>query len=142
MPDEAVPRCFIDANIWLYAFIAADDAAKTARAGALIRSSRPVVSIQVINEVCVNLLRRGIFSEDAMPTLIDSFFATSDVIHPNQLMLVEASKLREQYSLSFWDSQIVASALQAGSSVLHTEDMQHGLIVHGRLAISNPFVSG
>ena len=128
MPDEVAPLAFIDANVWLYAFIAADDAAKTARAGELIRGSRSVVSVQVINEVCVNLLRRGIFAEAAMPALIDSFFATTAVIHPNHAMLVEASKLRERYSLSFWDSQIVASALQAGTPILYTEDMQHGLV--------------
>jgi len=48
--------------------------------------------------------------------------------------------LRRRYSLSYWDSTIVAAALNSGAEVLYSEDMQHGLTVEGRLEIRNPFV--
>jgi predicted nucleic acid-binding protein len=47
--------------------------------------------------------------------------------------------LRESYSLSHWDSLVVAAALQADTSILYTEDMQDGLIVANQLTIVNPF---
>jgi predicted nucleic acid-binding protein len=97
------------------------------------------VSVQVINEVCVNLLRRAAFAESAIPSLIESFFATCEVVHPSQGTLVTASTLRQRYSLSFWDSLIITAAIEAGASILHTEDMQHGLLVDGKLTIVNPF---
>jgi len=53
--------------------------------------------------------------------------------------LLKASALREQYAFSFWDSTIVSSALQAGASVLYSEDMQAGLVVENRVRIINPF---
>jgi len=40
---------------------------------------------------------------------------------------------------SYWDSHVVAAALDAGCTKLYSEDMQHGLIVKHILVIQNPF---
>jgi len=135
MPDnQATNNCFIDTNIWLYAFIEADDTTKSGIARALIQESEPVVSVQVINEVCVNLLRRQIGQ------LIESFYEKCRVVELTESGLLIASQLRQRYALSFWDSTIVATALNAGVPVLYSEDMQHGLTIEGRLQIRNPFL--
>ncbi len=42
-------------------------------------------------------------------------------------------------SISFWDAAIVASAIEAGCSVLLTEDLNHGKIIAG-VQIQNPFL--
>lgn len=46
--------CFLDTNIWLYAFIPAQSAAKAATAKQVIQQSDIIISSQIINEVCVN----------------------------------------------------------------------------------------
>ena len=133
-------RCFIDTNIWLYAFIEGDDRRKSAHAKALIEASSAVsVSTQVINEVCVNLIKKAQFSEQQVQQLIESFYAKYLVIELGKPLLLKASALREQYTFSFWDSTIVSSALYADASVLYSEDMQDGLVVENRLRIINPF---
>jgi predicted nucleic acid-binding protein len=71
--------------------------------------------------------------------LIDSFYEKYDIVPLDQDLLIRASELREQYSLSFWDSMIVASALYAEVRVLYSEDMQNGLVVEGKLQIVSPF---
>ena len=139
MPANFISPCFIDSNIWLYAFVQSSDPAKTTTARSLIQSTQPVLSTQVINEVCVNLLRLAHFSEDQIQHLITSFYEKYPVISLDLSILLLASQLRQRYSLSFWDGPIVASALTAGVSVLYTEDMQHGLIVEDQLQILNPF---
>jgi predicted nucleic acid-binding protein len=50
MPDRE-PRCLIDSNIWLYAFIRGGDADKTARARSLVETSDATLSTQVIKEL-------------------------------------------------------------------------------------------
>ena len=55
------------------------------------------------------------------------------------LVVKNASSLRQQYSFSFWDSLIIASALEAGVTLLYSEDMQDGILVAGTLEIINPF---
>jgi predicted nucleic acid-binding protein len=47
--------------------------------------------------------------------------------------------MAERYGFSIYDAMIVAAALQADCDTLWSEDMQHGLIVEGRLRIADPF---
>ncbi len=141
MPDSMSGPCFVDTNIWLYAFIDTDGKAKSDAARELLQSSEPVVSVQVINEVCVNLLKRAAFTEEQLRELIVAFYEKYRVAELTESTLLMASEMRERYSLSFWDSQIVSSALAAGVGVLYSEDMQHGLSVEGRLEIANPFLT-
>jgi predicted nucleic acid-binding protein len=132
--------CFIDTNVWLYAFIEGDDPHKSARAKLLIEASRDViVSIQVINEVCVNLIKKVQFSEQQVQQVIESFYAKYLVVELNKPLLLKASALRAQCAFSFWDSTIVASALYSDAAVLYSEDMQDGLVVENRVRIINPF---
>jgi predicted nucleic acid-binding protein len=56
-------------------------------------------------------------------------------------MHLKASRLRTQHQFSYWDSLIVAAALEAGCSVLYSEDMQDGQVIDGRLSIRNPLIS-
>ena len=60
-------------------------------------------------------------------------------IYPTPELYLRALDLRERYGFSFYDSLIIAAALEAGCTRLYTEDMQHGQQIQG-LAIENPFL--
>ena len=138
--DTEPASCFVNTNIWLYAFVEGDDLRKSTRAKSLLEASSAVIlSPQVINEVCVNLIKKVQFSEQHVRQLIESFYAKYRVVEVSKALLLTASALREQYALSFWDSTIVASALHAGASVLYSEDMQNGRVVESRVRIITPF---
>ena len=47
-------------------------------------------------------------------------------------------RIRGKYNGSFWDSLIVASALDNKCTVLYSEDMQHGLLIDNKLKVVNP----
>ncbi|MEW6102760.1 MAG: PIN domain-containing protein [bacterium] len=140
MPNSKRTTCFIDTNIWLYAFIEKDDKTRSETARGLIQETAPMLSTQVLNEVCVNLLKQANFTEEQVCQLIESFYEKYPVTELNKSVLLTASQLRQQYSLSFWDSTIIASALSVGVSILYSEDLQHGLIIERRLEVLNPFV--
>ncbi len=139
MPESNPVSCFIDTNVWLYAFVESQDEGKARIAKELIENNQPAISAQVINEVCVNLIRLSDISEDEIQTLIASFYRRYPIFELSREVLVQASRLRGRYAFSFWDSLIVSSALQSGAGVLYSEDMQDGLIVEDRLEIQNPF---
>jgi len=122
------------------AFIEGDDAAKSAIARKLIQDVEPVINAQIINEVCSNLIRQAKFTEAQVSQLIESFYEKYQVVELNQSVLLTASRLRQRYSLSYWDSTILASALNASVPILYSEDMQHGLRIEERLRLLNPFV--
>jgi predicted nucleic acid-binding protein len=133
-------NAFLDSNVWLYAFIKGQDSNKTAKAIILINALSTIfVSTQVINEVCVNLLRKQRASETEIRDVIDDFFTLYNVIELDQEQLIHASNLRERYSLSYWDSLIIAAALASKTSIIYSEDMQDGLLVENQVTLVNPF---
>lgn len=139
MPENNRLTCFIDTNVWLYAFIESQDKEKARLAKDLIESQSPVISSQIVNEVCVNLLRQTVISETEIEEVIEAFYRRYTVQEVSREVLVQASGLRERHSFSFWDSIIVSSALRSGVPILYSEDMQDGLKVENRLEIRNPF---
>jgi predicted nucleic acid-binding protein len=134
------PLCFVDSNIWLYAFIEAPESDKSHVAHRIITASRICISSQIINEVCVNLIKKAAFPEESIQNLIRSFFVRYPVAadHSEEL-LNTASELRTAYNFQFWDSLIVASALSLNAEILYSEDMHNGLLVQNKLRIVNPF---
>jgi predicted nucleic acid-binding protein len=131
---------FIDSNIWLYSFIDSYRE-KYEIAKNLIKSKEEkiVLSIQVVNEVCVNLLRKANFDESQIQELIDSFFKRYRFSRFDKDLLKKGSKLRERYSLSFWDSLILSAALLSNCDTIYSEDMQHNQLIENKLRIINPF---
>ena len=130
---------FVDSNVWLYALVANQDAHKEKTARKLTRSKNIAVSVKVVNEVCVNLIKKHNFDEAQIQKLIRSFFGRHQVIEIDRNILLNASTLRDKHSFSFWDSLIVSAALAANATTLYTEDMHDGLIVENKLKIVNPF---
>lgn len=139
MSDNA----FVDSNIWLYAFfLRPGEEPLHERAKTLIDMPvRHVISDQVIAEVSSNLLRKANMAEETLDEVVTSFYARCRVVSPSQQTHLTASRLRTRCQFSYWDSLIVASALEAGCLILYSEDMQDGLIVDGTLTIRNPLVA-
>jgi predicted nucleic acid-binding protein len=48
--------------------------------------------------------------------------------------------INERYGFSLYDSMVVSSALNVGSKVLYSEDLQDGKVIDGKLRVSNPFL--
>jgi predicted nucleic acid-binding protein len=141
MTDE---RCFVDSNIWIYAVTQSEDVPLNPRheaARTLIKEIQSYISVQVINEVSFNLVRKFKFTELNIQTLVKSFYKTY-VVCPvtDEVILLEASNIRHRYNISFWDSMLISTAIQSKCSIFYTEDMRHGLIVNGALTIANPFI--
>lgn len=134
---------FLDSNIWLYAFLAHQSQDKSSISQKLLldNQSQIAMSSQVIIEVAANLLRKGGFDELQIAKFIENAYAENLVIDVSREILLSASALRSHYSLSYFDSMIVAAALATHSTVLYSEDMQDGLVIHEQLTIVNPFVA-
>jgi predicted nucleic acid-binding protein len=52
-----------------------------------------------------------------------------------------ALDIASRYGFSWFDSLIVATALDAGCDTLYTEDLQHGQMIEGKLTVTNPFIN-
>lgn len=136
-------RVFVDSNVWLYAFVCRPgEESKHEIARELIEKPvRYIVSEQVVAEVSANLLRKAGIEEAHLIRLVESFYGRCQVVTPSLELHRSAHGLRYKYSLSFWDSLIVAAALEAGCNTLLTEDMRHGLVVEDQLSVLNPLLA-
>jgi predicted nucleic acid-binding protein len=56
----------------------------------------------------------------------------------DSLSVLNASRIEENYKVSFWDALIVSAASMANVSKILTEDLQSGQVIEG-IVIENPF---
>jgi predicted nucleic acid-binding protein len=136
-------RFFLDTNLFVYS-LDPSASAKARRATQLIRKAiatrNGVVSYQVVQEFFNVAFRR--FTPPMTLAEAEQYLATVFrpllAVHSSHALYAEGLRLRSRYRLSWYDSLIVAGALEAGCSVLYSEDMHEGQ-QFGELRIENPF---
>jgi predicted nucleic acid-binding protein len=131
-----MPGSFFDTNVLIY--LASEDAAKADRAEAVL-SSGGAISVQVLNELA-NVARRKMKMSWQDTNAFLSLLRGLLNVHPLAVETHETGlALAERYNLAIYDAMIAASALDADCDTLWSEDMQHGVVIDGRLRVVNPF---
>jgi predicted nucleic acid-binding protein len=77
-------------------------------------------------------------SFEKLQILSDIFWRKFKVVLLRKSSVDKALSLANQYKYSYWDSLIIASALENKCKILYTEDMQDGQIIEGKLKKENP----
>jgi predicted nucleic acid-binding protein len=127
---------FLDTNVLIYAFT---DDPKATIAQELLQH-RPVISVQGLNEfIHVSSRKLGLDWRKIKEAVADLRALCPTILALEVETQADALRISERYGYSIFDSCIVASALQAKSHTLWSEDMQHGIVIDGRLRIANPF---
>lgn len=136
-------RFFLDTNIFVYSF---DRSApkKALRAAQLIRQALTtgdgVISYQVAQEFFNVALRR--FDQAMTVAEAEQYLATVFrpliAVQSSPALLAEALRLNATHRLSWYDSLVVAAAIEASCSVLYSEDLQDRR-KFGSLRVENPF---
>ena len=130
---------FFDTNVLLYLLSA--DTAKADRAEALLAGGG-TVSVQVLNEFAAVASRKLRLPWAEVREVLATLRSVCALVPVTGDTHDGALHLAERHGLSFYDALIVAAALQAGCSTLHSEDMQDGQVFERRLTIRNPFPAG
>lgn len=131
---------FLDTNILVYAYDR-DAPAKRSVALRLIEQGwkslgETAVSVQVLQEMQVNLERRGVRQPEAAQIIRD--FALWPVVDNSLELLLAALSEQSRWQLSLWDALILAAARASGATEVLSEDFSHGQDYGGVRAI-NPF---
>ncbi len=137
-------RFFLDTNVFVYSFDPVAPA-KARRARELIRQAvgtrNGIVSFQVVQEFFNVALRR--FAQPMKVAEAEQYLATVFrpllSIHSSSGLYVEALQLAAKFQLSWYDSLIVAAAIEGRCEVLYSEDLSHGQRF-GETQVQNPFL--
>ena len=136
-------RFFLDTNIFVYAFDASAPG-KAKKAARLVRQAadtgQGIVSYQVVQEFFNVAFRR--FAQPMSVAEAEQYLITVFrpllAIHSSPSLYVEAMRIAGKHRLAWYDSLIVAAALEGQCEMLYSEDFQHGREIEG-LRIENPF---
>ena len=128
---------FVDTNILFYAHDR-DSGNKYVLAKAKLEQIwnglPPSVSVQVLQEFYVNLLRRKVSARVARETVSD--YLAWQVIDNDRNLLQQGMKDQERWQLSLWDALILAAARRAGAEVIWSEDFNPGQDYGGVLVVN------
>lgn len=136
-------RTFIDTNIFAYSFDQSD-LKKRNKASALIKKhlekGNGVISYQVVQEF-INVSYRKFKNPMTLRELeryLEDVLSHFWEVYASKDLIYSAIGIKEQFKYSFYDSLIIAAALEAGCSTLYSEDLQHQQKVYS-VEIINPF---
>ena len=136
----------VDTNVVVYS-LDRHEPAKRAKAGDLFNrlgqaGDRPVLLWQVAGELLSCLRKwedRGRIARTDTAFYLQRIRAMFPLIMPSPLILEKALELSARYSLSHWDSMLLAACLAAGVDRLYSEDLDSGM-TYETVTVVNPFV--
>ena len=134
-------RIALDSNILVYfagVQRVSEDRPKIERIQSLVEtlSATLVAPVQALGELFVVLRKAGASGADAREVLVrfaEGFAAPAS----ERATALAAADLAVDHKLQYWDALIVSAAVDAGCTLLLSEDMQHGFVTRG-LTIVNP----
>jgi predicted nucleic acid-binding protein len=136
----------VDTNVFVYA-LDSDEAVKQAKAQELLdrlvqQPGETILMWQVAAEL-LSCLRKWESAGHIAASDVESDFRDVLALFPLCIPTAEvfalSFDLRSRFSLSHWDSLLLASCKDAGVSTLYSEDMDAGTNYDG-LVIVNPFI--
>jgi len=137
-------KFFMDSNIPIYTFDSrfpnkqkkAHELVATA-----LRTRKGIISFQVVQEflnVATRKFETNLTQQEAEKYLNQVLAPLCEVFSSMELY-IQAVKVMDRWQYSFYDSLIIAAALEANCKILYSEDLQHGQIIE-TLTITNPFL--
>jgi predicted nucleic acid-binding protein len=132
-------RVFVDTNVLVHLFDSQQPGKQLRSAEVLASVRRPVVSTQVLAEFYVTVTRKfRIPMSHAEAVTAISRMQSWQVVAVDEETLNTALGLVAQFSMSFWDAQVAASAAAAGCDRLITEDLSGPEVILG-VVRENPY---
>jgi predicted nucleic acid-binding protein len=135
-------KVFVDTNIVVYAYdVSAGE--KHKKAVEIMKdmwgTGNGIISSQVLQEFFVSVTRK-IAKPVNIPTakeIIKDLLKWKTVTINGEILL-EAIDIHNEHKYSFWDSVIIAAAIEGGAKVLFSEDLTDAQKIKG-IIIKNPF---
>jgi len=133
-------KVFIDSNVIIYAY-SNSEKAKQQIATKIIKENYTVISTQVLQEMSNTLGRKYMLDYSSIKeTLQECIYSNNEVYTNQQQSIFKACDIAKRYQFSFYDSLIIAAALESNCDILYSEDLQHNQLIEGVLTIINPFI--
>jgi predicted nucleic acid-binding protein len=126
---------FVDTNVLVYAY-SENDLQKKALSVYALDAYECIISTHVLNEFCNICIKKLHFPIEKIHRSIDEILDVCDLFVVNDYIIHNALDVHERYQSSYYDSVIIASALECKCDFLLSEDLQDGQVI-GNTTIKN-----
>jgi len=130
---------FLDTNIVIYCY-SDNEPEKRTISQQKANSSKAIISTQVIQEFINAMTKKHNLSWIEAESYVGEFTSNFLIYLNSPSTLRLACQIANRYKFHFYDSLIVAAALETSCEILYSEDLQHGQIIEDQLTIINPFL--
>ena len=130
---------FLDTNILVYSY-SNSEPDKLAIARMLISENGSFVSTQVLQELSNIITRKLGFGYNDAINVVREVVQNNNLHTNTKSTIIKACEIALRYHFAFYDSLIIAAALECNCTVLYSEDMHHNQIIEDSLKIVNPFL--
>jgi predicted nucleic acid-binding protein len=137
-------RYFLDTNIFVYCFDHGDTRKQKAADSIVKRALSDqlgLISSQVVQEflnVAIRKFSKPMTNQEAR-IYLDTVLAPLWEVFPSVTLFRHTIEIQNETRFSFYDSLIVAAAVEAKCKWVYSEDLHHGQTIRG-VQIQNPFL--
>lgn len=129
---------FLDTNVLLYAATKKEEEREKRNvARELLALDGVGLSVQVLAEFYVNAISKLKLPEEQVLRVLDKL-RSYPVLPVDEAVFWSALEIRKRYGISYWDSAIVAAAIELGCGTVFSEDLNDGQVYAG-VKVVNPF---
>ena len=131
-------KIFIDTNIFVYTQSSVEIKKRNISTG-IIENYDCHASTQVLSEVSNVLTKKLNMPVQEVKQIISAINENCTISIIDYETVQKALDLKERYGYSYYDSLILAAAIESGCQKIFSEDMNNRQIIANTLEIANPF---
>ena len=133
-------KVFIDTNILVYLY---SEDRKSKKAESIINNNfdYSIISTQVLNELFnVLAIKTKIKTKEESRKIISTLINSFEIALITNELVLDAIDISIKYQYRFFDSLMIAVALNENCNKFYSEDLHHGHVIDEQLTIINPFI--
>lgn len=133
-------KAFIDSNLFIYSYSDVQPEKQTKARKLIEELSQVVISTQVLNEFVNIMLKKMKVPWEIIMDNLQEIIENTQVKTISAQTVLRACDIANKHKFSYYDSLIIAAAIEAGCNTLYSEDMQSGQLIEKKIKIINPFI--
>ena len=131
-------KVFLDSNLWVY-LNSSEAKAPVVRELVTKHFADIVISTQVLGETYNVLVKKRFTNQETAREIVSDLQGSFFISPITTATVSNAMEINSRHGYSYWDSLIIASALETGCVTLFSEDLHHSQLLDKKLTIVNPF---
>lgn len=131
-------KIFLDTDVLMYCYTS-NEPEKQAIARKIASSTSVFTGVQSLVELVNTLKKKYKLGWADIKISLDEISKNFNVAATTEQTVWSARRIAEQYSYSFFDSLIIAAAIEQDCIRLYSETLENNQVIDGKLKIINPF---